>query len=216
MPGPDRYGNFAELERAEPDGAYQIRRRLRRSKVVVIAPHGGRIEPGTSDIGARIAADNYNLYRFEGNKRRGRNKTLHVTSHHFDEPKALALVAKCSIVLSIHGCEGIRTIYVGGRDRQLREDLAAALAVTGIRVKAYGHRYSAMQALNICNLGDRRRGAQLEITRDLRRSRQWRKRIAAIARDVIDQHVARLEVKQPPSQMHNPAERGRVFQRVQL
>jgi phage replication-related protein YjqB (UPF0714/DUF867 family) len=151
MPAPDSYRNFAELERAEPDGVYQIWRRLRRSKVVIIVPHGGRIEPGTSEIAARIAADSYNLYRFEGNKKRGRNKTLHVRSHHFNEPKALALVAKCSIVLSIHGSKGIRTIYVGGRDRQLREDLAAALTLTGIRVKAYGRRYNAMQALTICN-----------------------------------------------------------------
>src|SRR3569833_111516 len=47
--------------------------------------------------------------------------------------------------------------------------------------------------LNICNCGVTGRGAQLEITPDLRRSPGWRERIARIARGVIEQHAARLE-----------------------
>jgi len=189
----DKYQNFGELRRAELASAWRVRRRLRHSPVLIIAPHGGRIEPGTSEIAALIACGNYNLYRFEGRKGRGENTALHITSHHFDEPKALKLVAKCRIVLGIHGCKGRGAIYVGGGDTPLREDLAAALRATGLRVKAYGHKYSAEEPLNICNRGSRRAGAQLEITRDLRRSPQWRARIAALAREVIARHLAAPE-----------------------
>jgi hypothetical protein len=121
--------------------------------VLTIAPHGGRIEPGTSEIAALIAGESYNLHRFEGRKPPGQNAVLHITSHHFDEPRALNLAKKCRIVLGIHGCRGRRAIYVGGRDKQLREDLAVALLGTGLRVEAYQ-----------------------------RRSQEWRERIAAIAR----------------------------------
>src|SRR3569833_305770 len=143
----DKYTNFTELKRAEPASAYRIRRSLRPSKVLIIAPHGGRIEPGTSQIAVLIAGETYNLYRFEGLKPRGQNKTLHITSHRFDERKALRLAQKCSIVLGIHGCKGWRSIYVGGRNKQLRADLAATLASAGLRVKAYGHDYHATHPL---------------------------------------------------------------------
>jgi phage replication-related protein YjqB (UPF0714/DUF867 family) len=74
--------------------------------VLTIAPHGGRIEPGTSEIAALIAGESYNLHRFEGRKPPGQNAVLHITSHHFDEPRALNLARKCRIVLGIHGCRG--------------------------------------------------------------------------------------------------------------
>jgi phage replication-related protein YjqB (UPF0714/DUF867 family) len=158
----DKYSNFAELKQAESSRAWRISRRRRNSKALIIAPHGGNIEPGTSDLAACIAGDSYNLYLFEGRKKPGRNQALHITSHHFDEPQALALAAKCSIVLGIHGCSGTRTIYVGGRDAELRADLAAALSITGLRIKSQGHKYRAMEPRNICNRGTRSRGAQGE------------------------------------------------------
>jgi phage replication-related protein YjqB (UPF0714/DUF867 family) len=193
MRKPDKYGNFLELKRGERANSWRVRRRLRCSPVLIIAPHGGRIEPGTSEIAALIAGESYNLYRFEGRKPPGQNAVLHITSHHFDEPRALKLAKKCCIVLGIHGCGGRYTIYVGGRDTQLREALAVALLPTGLRVEAYRHKYRAMEPLNICNRGSRLSGAQLEITRDLRRSQQWRERIAAIARDVIERYLVMRE-----------------------
>lgn len=193
----DDYANFAELKRREAPDAYRIRRRIRNSPVLILAPHGGRIEPGTSQIGALVAGDTYNIYQFEGRKPPRQNRSLHVTSANFDEPTALRLAAKCRIVLGIHGCEGLRTIYVGGRDTALREALATALAPTGVRVKPYGHKYGAMHRLNICNRGSTGEGAQLEITPDLRRSRRWRERIAEIAREVIEHYLAAQNASAP-------------------
>jgi phage replication-related protein YjqB (UPF0714/DUF867 family) len=193
----DKYASIAELKRREPRRAWRIQMTPQDSTVLIIAPHGGAIEPGTSDIAARIAGQTYNLYCFEGRKARGQNQTLHVTSARFDEDGALKLAGKCGVVLGIHGCRGRgrRAIYVGGRDTPLREALAAALAATGVEVRAYGHTFRATNPLNICNRGRRRRGAQLEITLDLRRSSEWRQRIAVIARAVLERYVQQLGPK---------------------
>src|ERR1019366_7404121 len=74
------YPNFAALKQAEREGEdFDIVCRPRRSPVAVIAPHGGEIEPGTSEIAAAIAGDEFNLYCFEGCKPSG-NIGLHITS----------------------------------------------------------------------------------------------------------------------------------------
>ncbi|MGA9599177.1 MAG: poly-gamma-glutamate hydrolase family protein [Methylocystis sp.] len=55
-PTPDLYNSFAELAAAETEGVhYQIRVIERASKIVVVAPHGGKIEPGSSETAALIA-----------------------------------------------------------------------------------------------------------------------------------------------------------------
>jgi phage replication-related protein YjqB (UPF0714/DUF867 family) len=186
----DKYANFAELKRAEPVLAWRIRQHIRRkSPVLIIAPHAGRIERGTSALAALIAGSSYNLYLFEGRKPRGENQTLHITSHHFDEPQAVALAARCTTVLGVHGCRGIWTIYVGGRDLALRAKLAAALAETGIDVKANGPKFKAERPLNICNRGATGRGAQIELTLDLSMSPTWCRRISKIIRAVIEDHL---------------------------
>src|SRR5579862_3424082 len=96
----DRYLSYAELARTEVRGKdYDIVAIARPSPVVIIAPHGGRIEHGTSELARSIAADDYGFYAFEGYKARGQNRDLHVTSHRFDEPQGLALVARAEVVV---------------------------------------------------------------------------------------------------------------------
>lgn len=191
----DKYKNFAELKSSERPDAYRINPTPRDSKVLIIAPHGGRIEPGTSPLAALIAGESYNLYSFEGRKPRGQNEDLHITSHHFDEPQALAMAETCSIVLGIHGFRDCtHAIYVGGLDIPLRKALATALTPTGLHIEAFG-RFPAEEPLNICNRGSRGEGAQLELSRDLRDSPEWRVSIAGIVRDVIEQHLAGLALQ---------------------
>ena len=63
----DKYGSFDELRRAERDGVdFRIRVMRREASVAIIAPHGGRIEPGTSELAEAIAGDDFSLYCFEG------------------------------------------------------------------------------------------------------------------------------------------------------
>lgn len=161
--------------------------------MLIIAPHGGRIEPGTGQLAALIAGNAYSLYRFEGCKPPGQNRDLHITSHRFDEPDALALAAKSSVILGIHGCEGDRAIFVGGLNAALRDDLTMDLVRAGFRASSQGHDFPAVEPNNICNRGLLGCGAQLEITRDLRTSLRSRRSIARVAREVIARHLAALK-----------------------
>ncbi|WP_188093232.1 poly-gamma-glutamate hydrolase family protein, partial [Sulfurovum riftiae] len=98
------YDNFKELEKNEL-GNYFIECIDRGSNVTMLAPHGGRIEPRTDAIAKAIACQNFNYYGFiaERSKIEGR-KNMHITSHKFDEPKAIELIKKSEIVIAIHGC----------------------------------------------------------------------------------------------------------------
>jgi phage replication-related protein YjqB (UPF0714/DUF867 family) len=117
----DKYPNFEMLRGAERADDFRIDCRLRPSAVAIIAPHGGKIEPGTSNIAAAIAANDYCLYRFEGRKPR-ENRDLHITSTHFDEPECLTLISACDHVVAVHGCEGEeQVVYMGGLELCLRD-----------------------------------------------------------------------------------------------
>ena len=166
------YRNFADLARAQVRGRdYEISvRRKTESRVAVIAPHGGEIENGTSEIAAAIAADEHNLYLFEGIRASRNYFALHLTSHLFDEPECLGLISACSTVIAIHGCGGAEPkVLLGGRDTVLRDCLAGALAARRVGAETNGHRFPATQLSNICNRGARQHGVQIELTDPLRR-----------------------------------------------
>lgn len=88
----DKYSSFAELVQNEPPGAYSIRWRKTESTIAVIAPHGGAIEPGTSEIALEIAGADLSYYLFDGQKAK-ENSALHITSTRFDEPICRQLIA---------------------------------------------------------------------------------------------------------------------------
>lgn len=165
-----RYASFAELALNERHGHdFRIVWVDRPgSPVAVIAPHGGRIEAGTSEIAGLIAGTEHSLFCFEGIKSGGHNRDLHITSHRFDHPDCLALAARSEVVLSVHGCQGHGRIFVGGLDSELTQRLTERLSLVGYAALADGHRYPGRHPMNICNRGRRRMGAQLEITYDLR------------------------------------------------
>ena len=107
----DRYSSFAALADSEREGVdYRIV--LQRTAAVhcVVAPHGGGIEPGTSELASAIAARDHSLYAFEGLKRAD-NLDLHVTSTRFDEPQCLALIASSvTLPLTEHGPGRVRAL----------------------------------------------------------------------------------------------------------
>ncbi len=190
----DKYAGYAELARSEVWGTdYRVVAVERPSSpVVVIAPHGGSIEIGTSEIAERIAGDEHSLFSFEGLKPYGRNRDLHITSHRFDHPECLDLVARSNVVLGIHGCRGESGIFIGGLDVELKELLAQRLGGAGFRCVTEGHAYLGVNPLNICNRGARGRGAQLEFTRDLRDA-PIRNEIAHVVRVTLSDYVAALD-----------------------
>src|SRR5688572_17006698 len=107
---------------------------------VVLALHGGGVEPGTSELCLALAGYHpaggvtggvtYDYWMFEG-LRSSDNSALHVTSTHCDDPVASALVAGARRAVSLHGCTpsraglpaGAAAVLVGGLDATLKQCL---------------------------------------------------------------------------------------------
>ncbi len=168
----DKYRSFSQLLANETEGVdFQIRSGGVRNGVLLIAPHGGGIEPGTSELAEAIAGNDYGFYCFEGIKPED-NANLHVTSTRFVEPQALMLVADAQTVIATHGCEGSEpAVYLGGRDEDLKQRIEAELNAAGFNTGLHSDpNLQARSHQNICNRGARGQGVQLELTRELRRS----------------------------------------------
>ena len=168
----DTYHDFAELATNTEEGRdFCVRFQNRPGATVVIAPHGGGIEPGTSEIAEAIAGDELSFYVFEGNRQSG-NQELHITSTRFDEPRCIALVTASPRAIAVHGEDsGEETAFLGGRDEAVLNRLRDSLVAEGFNV--HTHKNSALQGrdkANICNRAQSTRGVQMELSNGLRSS----------------------------------------------
>ncbi|MFF2546417.1 poly-gamma-glutamate hydrolase family protein [Kitasatospora sp. NPDC058063] len=159
-------------------------------RTTVVAPHGGGIEVGTSELCLAVAgyhpADlaptpaagpTHDFWMFEG-LRSSNNGELHVTSTHCDDGVARAMCGGSLNVVSLHGCTaaqagleaGAQAVLVGGLNATLRQYLMEEFAAAGIRaVTASGEEEIAgISPENICNRSLLGMGAQLEMTTELR------------------------------------------------
>lgn len=165
----DRYSCFADLAAKERLGFdYQIRWEDRRSMTAIIAPHGGSIEPGTSEIAEAIAGEYLTFYAFEALKR-GPHGAYHITSHLFDEPQALKLVGKSETAIAIHGRRDTKNeaVWLGGRSTELRDAIGAELRQAGFDAEP-NRALPGRHPRNICNMTATAMGVQLELSRSLR------------------------------------------------
>jgi len=179
----DRYLNFNELKKYEND--FTVVCHDRNADVTIVAPHGGKIETHTSEIAALIAADDCNLFCFNGMKEKN-NQDLHITSHRFDHKLAVDLVKNSSVVITIHGCTDKHSvIYLGGLDGPLLDKIADELALENIRNLPGSQRFAGTSKNNICNRGIRKKGVQIEISRPLRDSQEANQIISAAVRRAI-------------------------------
>lgn len=168
----DKYRNYRELSTAQKRGKdFRIRFRKRHGGTIVVAPHGGAIEPGTSEIADAIAGVDVSFYAFEGIKPR-RNRELHITSSHFDEPRCKALIAGCQRVIAIHGQGGNRDeALLGGRDLNTIRQLRQSLEESGFRIQLDGSpQLQGRDPNNICNCGSQGRGVQIEVRDGMRQT----------------------------------------------
>ncbi|WHT18388.1 poly-gamma-glutamate hydrolase family protein [Crossiella sp. CA-258035] len=156
----------------------------------ILAPHGGGIEAGTSELCHAVAGyhpgtlqpapeagPRHDLWMFEG-IRPTHNAELHVTSAHCDDPVALSLCAGARRALGLHGCspaqlglpEGAWAVLVGGRDEPFRRALLTRLGAAGFQVVdgAVHPTLSGQEPANIANRTLRGAGGQLELTTGLR------------------------------------------------
>lgn len=166
----EKYKNFEELKQAETEGVdYQVHSREGNSGIAVISPHGGGIEPGTTEIADRVAGDEHSFYSFEGWKQKG-NAALHITSRRFDEPTGVRLAAKAETILTVHGCKGReKAVYIGGTDEDLMGKVRDALEDGFFPVQEHP-RFPGTSPLNLCNRSRLCKGVQIEISAALRRS----------------------------------------------
>lgn len=166
----DTYKDFAALAENEREGEdYRIICRQRDSRIAVMAPHGGGIEPGTLDIADALAGSEYSFYTFKGMKKKG-NEILHLTSNRFDEPIGLTISKNAMIVVSIHGNHDKgEMVFIGGRNRALKEKIVHALTIAGFPASICDEPgLRGIKPENICNRCTSGEGVQLEISRGLR------------------------------------------------
>lgn len=171
MENNDTYKDFKSLSTVEKEGIdFKIRFNKIKSPIAIIAPHGGSIEPGTSEIAKAIAGDDFACYSFEGIKPKGNKKYLHITSTNFDEPQGVEICSSSHILLALHGAkENDHFVYVGGRNEDLKNRIIEKLKHDGFNAKEDATDHSGRDAKNICNTCQSTKGVQLEISEGLRK-----------------------------------------------
>lgn len=168
----DKYKNFKHLSLYENKGEdFEIEKRSRDSVIAIMAPHGGMIEPYSAPIAKLITGNDFSFYAFKGIKKKGTNTFLHITSHHFDEPDALAIARHADIVVAVHGKKNHEEPFamVGGRHHLLCGNIKENIKKAGFKVKTPDHHTAAKHPLNICNQGNLKQGVQLELSATLRK-----------------------------------------------
>jgi len=168
MPSKTKYQSFKQLALIEvEDVDYRIRCRQGASERLIMAIHGGGIEPGTTEIAEATAGDRHGFYSFSGLKKSG-NFALHITSRRFDEPQGLAIAKNATTILSIHGCgDSDSIVLMGGRNTLLKDKIRKSLEKAGFQVKN-SVRFPGLSPMNICNRCRSGAGVQLEISHGLR------------------------------------------------
>ncbi|MFI5494253.1 poly-gamma-glutamate hydrolase family protein [Actinoplanes sp. NPDC051859] len=177
--GVAEYPSMTALRKVEKSGvAYDLSWTVTDSPLIVVAPHGGDIEVGTSEIAAGIAgndipaevvADRHTLCQFTGKLKSG-NSRLHVTSEHWDVEECLILIRQRTHALSIHGVKGSgKEVYIGGRDTTTGARLRKALEAKefGAPLSVPGE-IAGVSPDNFVNKDADGAGVQLELSRGLR------------------------------------------------
>jgi len=144
-------------------------------RCLLIAPHGGGIEPGTSELVRAISGlGGWAWYEFAGFLRSGNQEALHISSILFDEPTLLTLLPRTNFAMTVHGTidTNDEIVYVGGRWVAGRETVTAminaATAKHGIRATEAPAHLNGTEPENLTNRGKLGQGIQLEFSRGAR------------------------------------------------
>jgi len=158
-----KYSSYAQMARSEKrDIDFKVVYRHGSKSFLIAAPHGGGIEPGSSELADAIAGDTYGFYSFYGLKKDP--SALYLPSTGFDEPELMRVTKNYSATISVHVIEGSDSlIYIGGSNRQLADAIAGALGAKGYLVKVPPTFSSAFSSSNFINRSVPG-GVQIEIT----------------------------------------------------
>lgn len=147
---------------------------------LLAAPHGGGIEPGSSEI-MRAVADlgGWAWYEFAGFLRQRNKECLHIPSTQFDEPTLQKMLPRSGFVVAFHGASDSSepAVYVGGAwtegRRLMVESINDSFERHHIRARdafteGIAEHFRGEDAANITNRGKRGEGIQLEFSRRAR------------------------------------------------
>jgi phage replication-related protein YjqB (UPF0714/DUF867 family) len=160
----DQYRSFEDLAVRERESVdYQIRVHARQSLIAILAPHGGKIEPGTSELAEYIAREDFSFYAFEG-IRSGNNGRLSLPLDRFEEPECARLLSRCGLAVVIQAILGKnREVKLAGAHVTLREQLGGVLRAAGFEVLDDD---CPINPLELCNRSGP--GVRIEVSRKLR------------------------------------------------
>ncbi|KJR69242.1 poly-gamma-glutamate hydrolase family protein [Bacillus velezensis] len=167
----DKYRNFEELKVNESPFNFSVFSKEQDTDVLILAPHGGGIEGGTSEL-AKELSETYSTYLFEALKTPGAFD-LHLTSANFDEPRALEMLKEHEFTLSLHGyASNDQQVLVGGTDRDKAEAITSTLNNAGYSAELLdeGTRLSGSSPNNVANKNKTGKSIQLELSTGLRKS----------------------------------------------
>lgn len=155
----DLYSLKADLKQGTD---YVIYCRPGTSGVTVVAPHGGNIESGTSELARAIAGNEHNLFDFVFMNGPFRYRG-HVTSTNFMDERLAALLSRSRICVSLHRMrDKHQKIYLGGRNRELKELASERLSAMGFITELEPPRLQGVDKRNFVNLASEC-GLQVEI-----------------------------------------------------
>ena len=162
--GPDAYTSFSQLTLArDTTKQYSIEVKDRLGEVTVLAPHGGGIESGTSQLAEELAGTDWNYYSFKGMMDSG-NGRLHLTSANYDDPIAVLLTTSSLVAVALHRQrDETDTVCIGGLNKELRDAAAQHLQKAGFNCENPCKRLPGASCKSIHNralLG----GLQLELS----------------------------------------------------
>lgn len=158
----------AVLQRHRPGIDFAVQAAVRDSRILLMAPHGGRIEPMTDTLASAVAGERWSTYCFLGKMPRD-NRRLHIPSRWFDPPGAREMARAHDRVITLHGMAGTEPLMmIGGRASGLARKLSTAFHRAGFRMRPPSGGLRGVHPDNICNQGRLRRGVQIEISAGLR------------------------------------------------
>ena len=159
-------------------------------RTAILAPHGGGIETGTSELCLAIAGYHpadlaptdgplHDYWMFEGLLSTG-NTRLHVTSTNCDDTVARAIAGGSLNAIGLHGCKpeqadlpaGTQAVLVGGRNTAFKSLLLTRLNAAGVQAidASSVPNLNGDEPANIANRTRLAAGAQLELTTPLRQA----------------------------------------------
>ncbi|MBM9447983.1 poly-gamma-glutamate hydrolase family protein [Staphylococcus ureilyticus] len=168
----DYYKSMTELYKDTTEGIdWKKDTRNVGKSVLIVAPHGGNIEQGTSEL-TKLVANNgdFDYFSFEA-IRPSNNTQLHVTSTNYDDATLHEMIQDRTATISIHGAQGEeQLVCLGGYQSPLRDAIQSQLELKGFVVKIPPEYLGGLSNTNFINKVEESTVVQLELTTALRKA----------------------------------------------